>query len=164
MAKGSSDVRVRQGREDSCFKSPRQVQSHGKELIPTGLSVFPKEDKMETGVPGGKKRLICAPHCVGVRLRDDQEGLVSCPHTAGWWLLEIPSTSPPWSGVHKPPLWPAGPRHASPGGKIGLSTSLPIPHHHPGGTGDVLPWPVSSTVFSPCLTGSLGSSARPPLP
>ena len=74
---------VRQGREDSCVKSPRQVHSNGKELIPTGLSVFPKRRRWKQGAPGGKKRLIYAPYCVGVRLRNDQENQFLCPHTAG---------------------------------------------------------------------------------
>lgn len=42
-------------------------------------------------------------------------------------------------------------------GKIQLSTSLPIPHHHPGGTGDVLPWRSAPRCSHLCLTGSLGS-------
>ena len=127
MAKGVIRCEwVRQGREDSCFKSPRQVQSHGKELIPTGLSVFPKRIRWKQGAPGGKKRLICAPHCVGVRLRDDQEDWFLCPHTAGWWLLEIPSTSPPWSGVHKPPLCQQGPGTLP---VLGKNRTVHVPPH-----------------------------------
>ena len=43
---------VRQGLqagEAACVKSQKRVQSHGKKLIPTGLMVIPKGQKIETG-------------------------------------------------------------------------------------------------------------------
>lgn len=68
---------VRQGREEGRVKSPRQVQSRGKELLPTGQRGQNKQE-----APGGKKRLTYAPLCVGVRLRNDQESPFICPQRA----------------------------------------------------------------------------------
>ena len=72
---------TRQGRQ--LFQVPKTSPKSWQGADPHRTVRVPKEDKMETGGPGDKKRLIYAPYCVGVRLRNDQEDQFLCPHTAG---------------------------------------------------------------------------------
>ena len=148
----------RQGRQ------PCQVPKTSPKSWQGAATTRTKRTKWKQEAPGGKKRLTYAPLCVGVRLRNDQESPFLCPQRADSYgrcpalrrhdleSKRHPSASRTQAGCQS---W----------GKTELSTSLPIPHHHPGGAGNVLPWPVSSTVFSPLSDRVTWlSSARPPLP
>lgn len=153
-----------EGRWEQAGKTAVSSPQDKSKVMARSCSPRTKRTKWKQEAPGGKKRLTYAPLCVGVRLRNGQESPFLCPQRADGYRrcpalrchdLESkchPSASRTQAGCQS---W----------GKTELSMSLPIPHHHPGGTGNVLPWPFSSTVFSP-LSDRITwlSSARPPLP
>ena len=84
-----------------------------------------KEDKMETRGPRRQEKAdLCSPLC-GCEAEKWSGKSVSLP-TAGWQLREMPSASPPWSGVQTPPQCQQNPGRLP---VLGKNRTVHVPPH-----------------------------------